>query len=277
MIRERADPAGPPFETERPRLRGVDAETTLADFSLVTFAVDPDALAALLPAGIRPEIVTLDDGADRALVSAASFRDVDFRLAFASRIHGSFVQTNYRAYVRIGDRHLVWFFGTSLGSRLVAVPRYAWRMPWHRGQMALSATWNDERCLDYRLVTHAPWGSAEVVLEGTADPVGRLDGFAEVTETMRVLTHPLEGVYRRRDGRLGGYSVWHPRFAPTVGIARLARYEVFERLGLVEPGARPHSVMLQRSIDFSVLLPPVGLPAGPVAVDQRFARRQVRD
>ena len=114
--------------------------------------------------------------------------------------------------------------------------------------------------------------NADVELEGTTEPVGRLDGFADRDTTMRVLTHPLEGLYRRRDGRLGGYSVWHPRFAPTLGTARTARFAVFEDLGLVRPDAKPHSVMLQRSIDFSVLLPPVVIHSGPVAPDQRFAR-----
>jgi hypothetical protein len=31
---------------------------------------------------------------------------------------------------------------------------------------------------------------------------------------------------------------------------------VFERLGLVEEGRLPHSVLLQRAIDFDVHLPP---------------------
>jgi Uncharacterized conserved protein (COG2071) len=260
-------------ETAPPALRGVDAWTTLVDFSLVTFTVDPAALGALLPEGVRPEVVTLDDGSQRALVSAASFRDVDFRLAFASAVRGSFVQTNYRAYVRIGDRRLVWFFGTALGSRLAAVPRYAWRMPWSRADMRLRATWDDARCLDYRLDTRADGGSAGLSLEGTPEPLGRLDGFADTDETLRTLTHPLEGLFRRRDGGLGAYAVWHRRFTPSVGIARTARFEVFERLGLVAPGAVPHSVMLQRSIDFAVLLPPITLPPGPVDPEQRLSRR----
>ncbi|HEX7472505.1 MAG TPA: DUF2071 domain-containing protein [Candidatus Limnocylindrales bacterium] len=248
------------FATAPPVLRGVDATTTLADVSLVTFAVDPDALAAALPAGVRPDVVTLDDGRRRALVSAVSFRDVDFRLAVASGLRFSFLQTNYRAYVRVGDRRLVWFFGTTLDSPLVAVPRFAWQMPWHRDAMRLKAAWDGDRCRDYRLRTRGAWGGADVDLEGTDERVGRLDGFADANETLLVLTHPLAGMYRRQDGGLGGYSVWHERFAPRLGIARTARYDVFERLGLVKAAAVPHSVMLQRTIDFAVLLPPIRLP-----------------
>jgi hypothetical protein len=245
------------FETVRPRLRGLDAATTLVDVAITTFAVDPAALARLLPSGVDPDAVSLDDGRSRALVSAVTFRDVDFRLAFADRLRFAFVQTNYRAYVRIGDRRLVWFFGTSLDSPLVAVPRLAWRMPWHGGTMRLEATWDGDRCTSYRQNTRAAWAGADLELEGSDEPVGRLDGFADRDEALLVLTHPLDGLYRRRDGGLGGYSVWHERFAPRIGIARKARFELFERLGLVEPGAEPHSVMLQRTIDFSVLLPPL--------------------
>jgi Uncharacterized conserved protein (COG2071) len=243
------------FATPSPELHGLDAATTLVDVAITTFAVDPVALAARLPPGVEPDVVMLDDGRARALVSAVTFRDLDFRLALASALRFSFVQTNYRAYVRVGDRRLVWFFGTSLDSPLVAVPRVAWRMPWHGGTMRLDASWDGDRCTSYRQSTHAAWGAAEVELDGTGEPVGRLDGFADRDEGLLVLTHPLDG--------LGGYSVWHERFAPRLGIARTAHFELFERLGLVEPGAEPHSVMLQRTIDFAVLLPPLRFRSVP--------------
>jgi hypothetical protein len=245
------------FAAPRPTLHGLDAATSLVDVALVTFAVAPEALAVHLPPGVEPDVVTLEDGLRRALVSAVTFRDLDFRLAFTTRLRFSFVQTNYRAYVRIGERRLVWFFGTSLDSPLVAVPRLAWGMPWYGGRLRLEATWDGDRCRDYHQTTHSAWTDDELRLEGTGEPVGRLDGFADRDESLLVLTHPLDGLYRRRDGGLGGYSVWHERFAPSLGIARTARVGVFERLGLVEPGAAPHSVLLQRTIDFSVLLPPL--------------------
>jgi hypothetical protein len=40
------------------------------------------------------------------------------------------------------------------------------------------------------------------------------------------------------------------------GSATSARYAVFERLGHVGPAAKPHSVLLQRSVEFDVHLPP---------------------
>lgn len=247
------------FRRERPRVRGFDATTRLQDFAIVTFAVDPDRLAARLPRGLAPEVRRLDDGRKVGFVSAVSFRDVDFRLAALPQIRASFDQTNYRAYlVAEGGRRAVYFFGTTLDSPLVAVPRLAWGMPWHAGRIRLAADWAaDGRCVKYRHRCSSRWGAVDVDLEGTAEPMGRLDGFADTEDAAVVLTHPLDGFFRRRDGRLGRYAVWHERLRPQLGSANLATYAVFLDAGLVGPGDAPHSVLLQRSIDFDVLLPPV--------------------
>src|SRR5258705_14023068 len=108
------------FARPRPRLHGFDATTTLRDFALVTFVVDPARLTTLLPAELRAEVRRLDDGREAAFVSAGSFRDIDFRFAIAPLVRASFFQTNYRAYVRGPDgRRAVFFFGTTLDSPLV--------------------------------------------------------------------------------------------------------------------------------------------------------------
>lgn len=243
----------------RPRLNGLDASTRLQDFAIVTFAVDPDRLASQLPERLAPEVRQLDGGRQVGFVSAVSFRDIDFRFAAMARVRASFDQTNYRAYVVDpgGDR-AVYFFGTTLDSPLVALPRLAWGMPWHGGRTQLTATWDaDGRCIEYWHHCRGRWGAATVELEGTGEPMGRLDGFVDADDAAVVLTHPLDGYFTRRDGRLGRYAVWHERLRPELGVARRAEYAVFRDAGLVEAGDMPHSVLLQRSVDFDVLLPPV--------------------
>jgi uncharacterized protein YqjF (DUF2071 family) len=246
------------FARSRPRLRGLDATTTLQDFAIVTFAVEPGRLATLLPAGLAPEVRRLDDGREVAFVSAVSFREVDFRFAIAPRMRASFFQTNYRAYVHGRDgRRAVFFFGTTLDSGLVVVPRIAWGMPWHGGRTRLESRWQaDGRCVAYRHRCTGRWGAADVELEGTGMAAGRLDGFVDADDAALVLTHPLDGYFSRPDSVLGRYAVWHERLRPQLGIARRATYAVFKNLGLVTPAAMPHSVLLQRSVDFDVLLPP---------------------
>ncbi|MEA2518601.1 MAG: hypothetical protein QOF49_681 [Chloroflexota bacterium] len=254
-----SDPGAAGWSRPRRRLRGLDATTTLVDFALVTFDVTPAALAAVLPVGLRPDTRVLDDGRTRGFVSAVSFRDVDFRFAIAPVVRVSFFQTNYRAYV-IGPagEHAVQFFETTLDSPLAALPRRLWGMPWHRGRTSIEASWTGAACRSYRHRCASDRARADVALTGTDVPMGRLDGFRDLDDAALFLTHPLDGFFVRPDGRLGRYSVWHPRLRPTVGVAQHARYDVFERLGLVSRDATPHSVLLQRRVDFDVLLPPTG-------------------
>src|ERR1700761_9540443 len=73
--------------------------TTLRAFAIVTYAVDPAALAKLLPSGFEPEVFDLEDGSRRALISAVPFQDIDFRFNSCPWPEFSFGQTNYRAYV----------------------------------------------------------------------------------------------------------------------------------------------------------------------------------
>jgi hypothetical protein len=246
------------FARPRTRLRWLDATTILQDFALVTFDVDPAALIRLLPPSLTPEVRTLDDGRQRAFISAVSFRDVDFRFALAPRLRASFFQTNYRAYVRgADDRQSVYFFGTTLDSPFVVMPARMWGMPWHPGRTSIRATWAaDGACTSYRHTCRARWGDADVDLVGSGERPGRLDGFADAEDAAHILTHPLDGWFSRPDGRLGRYAVWHERMRLTVASANRARYAVFEDLGLVTAETRPHSVLLTPAIEFDVLLPP---------------------
>jgi hypothetical protein len=252
----------------RPKARWSDAVTVLEHFALVTFDVDPAALKTVLPAPLEPDVRRLDDGRDRAFVSAVSFRDVDFRFRGAEAVRRSFFQTNYRAYVTgSGGARGVFFFETTLDSRLAVIPRRLWGMPWYGGRTVIDATWETDRCAAYRHVCTGERNACSVELIGSDDPVRRLDGFSD-REDGRLLTDPLDGWFLRPDGRLGHYSVWHDSLAPTVGSATSARYAVFERLGLVGPAPQPHSVLLQRSVEFDVHLPP-GLIASPQAAAKR--------
>lgn len=236
-------------------LRASDVTTTLADFAIITFAVDPDRLQRLLPPEFSVQRVVID-GAERGLVSAVPFRDLDFRFQFAPWLRFAFGQTNYRAYVLFRGEPCVWFFGTSLATPFVLVPQLLWRLPWHYARMRFDTAWQDERCRHYHLHTTARWGRAAVEIEGTDEPAGTLPGFASEAQTALILTHPLQGYFRRRDGRIGSYSVWHERLRLRRGIARRARFELLEELGLIDALSKPHSVLLQEQTEFHVYLPP---------------------
>jgi hypothetical protein len=136
-------------------------------------------------------------------------------------------------------------------------------MPWTRAAATIDATWDGEVCRAWRSRAVGEWGGYDIELTGSAEPMGRLDGFANELETARVLTHPMAGYYRRLDSSVAGYRVWHPPMHPRRGRAVRARYDALERLGLVTPDQSPHSVLLERRSDFRIYLPPTRLD-GPL-------------
>ena len=150
----------------------------------------------------------------------------------------------------------MWFFGTSLDSVFVALPRYAWSMPWHRDRIAIEAHWDGPGPARLRLRAEGRWGSAEHELVDTGAPLECLDGFSDLDEMHTVLTDPVDGWYRRRDGRLGHYSVWHDALTVRPWQVVQARFLVLERLGLITPDTEAHSALVQRRVAFDVHTPP---------------------
>lgn len=246
---------------ERRPPRGIDVTTTLRDFAIVTYAIPPQRLLPHLAPRFTPELIDIPGG-KRALISVVPFRDTAFRLAGFPLPGIGFGQTNYRAYVRerpTGSR-AAWFFGTALDSATVAVPRHVWQLPWHRARIRFDCTFDPTagRYTTYSMRTDGAWGAAALEIDDSGLPLLDLAGFPDLETALVVLTHPLSGVYHRRDGKLGAYDVWHDRLTPTVGHCRSARFDALDTLGLVPfaEQSAPHSVLLQSSTEFTIYLPP---------------------
>ncbi|MGJ6965138.1 DUF2071 domain-containing protein [Streptosporangium sp. G11] len=279
--------------TPRPPVRRYHAQTELDDFAIVSYRVPTGALARLLPGGFAPVEFTFGDGGTGGLVSAVAFRDRDFHFRFLPPAAINCGQINYRAYVTAAGRPGVWFFCTSLDHPLVAVPKWMWGMPWDRTRIDIAASW-DATPARWRLT--ADNAACEAVETGA--PPSRLDGFdgpdgpgdpgrgegldglggsgglggsdgfggsgglAGERSWMPVLTHPTVGWYRRRDGHVGTYSIWHPPMRPRHLTAVSARFRVFEQLGLTTPDSVPHSILAQRRLHFDIHTPPLRLRNG---------------
>lgn len=237
---------------ERPARRWSDATTDLRDFAFLTWAVDPERVQRLLPEGF-----TLDVRAERALVSMVSFYDHRFRFRCAPFAPLSCGQVNYRTYVRHAGESGVWFFGTSLDSRLVSVPRVLWKMPWHRTRMRLDASWDGETCRSWRLDASGRWGAAAVTLRGTRRPMPAVSG-CEGAAMSSVLCDPYVGWYARTDGSgPGRYSVWHEPLVLEDARVDEARVGVLTGSGLIGDGEPPAAAGVQRLVRFDVHTPPV--------------------
>jgi len=243
----------PPRPVARPSHRWCHASTTLLDFALITWAIDPALLEQTLPDGFVPEV---RDG--HAFVSMVPFVDRRFHFRCAPFAPVSCGQVNYRAYVRRGDETGVWFFGTSLDSIFVLLPRVAWRMPWHRDRLRFTSNWSAGGCASYRLEATGKWGGASVSLRGAGRPLPELPAFASHDEARQLVIDPFTGWYDRRDGSgVGRYSVWHEPLELEEAIVDKARCDLFANLGLIEVGARPLWAGVQRSVYFDVHTPPI--------------------
>ena len=232
----------------------------MRDFGIVTFSVDPDRLAALLPHSFEPDVFTLDSGRECAFVSAVPFHVASLTIG-SVRVPLGFVQVNYRAYIGRHGERCVWFFGSSVSSRIVLIPRTLYGLPWYFTESTLQAAWLEGAGSTYALHNTGEWGGADLDCSGSGDVVGRLDGFADLHETQLVLTTPLSGFCLRGDGQLLELRVEHDLLQAQTGTARVARFPVFEDLNLCAADAVPHSVLLLQSTTFDVLPPRIAKSA----------------
>lgn len=238
------------------------AETTLQHFAIVTYFVDPTLLKRQLHPRFEPLRVRAADGSERGLVSVVTFFDRDFRFTRWPRAVRSFGQTNYRAYVidRTTGEHVAWFFGTCVDSATVAIPRYIWKLPWHRARMSFECHYDAAatRYASYRVSTTSRWAPGDLDVEDRGLAPTALAGFPDLETALVVLTHPLQGFYFRRDGGLGSYRIWHQRMQTTEGRLLKAKYPLLSEYGLVPVGdvRNVQSVLLQREIPFTIYLPP---------------------
>jgi hypothetical protein len=246
----------------RPPLSRWDVTTMLKHFAIVTYAVDPARVRPHVHDRFALETFTDEVGSAKAWVSVVPFEDQDFRFAGAPWLKFRFGQTNYRTYVldRVTGQRLVWFFGTTLASPTVALPRYVWKLPWHRGQIQFDCSYDSIRAryTKYRMTTRSKWAPAQLELEDSGLPVTELQGCADLEAGLVILTHPLLGVFYRRDGALGAYRIWHDRLRLSTGGLVRAEIGLFDRLGLVSFAEQlhPHSILLQHQTEFTIYLPP---------------------
>ncbi len=267
----RSPAPGPPRFTRdlltRPKPGGIDAIATLDHFALVSYAVDPERVRPFLHPRFEPDCFAGADGRPKVLVSMVPFQDQDFRFATLGWPRWRFGQTNYRTYVvdtATGGR-AVWFWGTTLDSWTVLLPRMVWKLPWHRGRIRFDCAFDPALgCYTrYRMSTRSDWAPVELELADGGEPVARLDGYPDLEAGLVILTHPLAGVFERRDGRLGSYHVWHDRLACSAGRVVSARIGLLDRLGVVPfaEQTHPHSVLIQRRTAFTIYLPPAVVAA----------------
>lgn len=246
----------------RPTVSSFDVEATLQHFAIVSYAIPPERVLPHIDPAFDLDCFTGSSGQPLVWVSMVPFEDQDFRFVCARWLKFRFGQTNYRTYVihRDTGKRAVWFFGTTLDSWTVSIPRHLWKLPWHRGHVRFDCAYDPDsrKYTRYRMTTTSDWAPVEIDLEDLGTPVTTLNGLNNFDAAMVVLTHPLLGVFHCRDGRLGTYHIWHDRLQCTEGRVNSARIGLFDRLGLVPYAeqSKPHSVLIQNRTEFTIYLPP---------------------
>jgi len=246
-----------------PSTNWLTVETQLRHFALITYALPAERLARHIPSERFDIFTTEINGTSQALISVVPFVDVDFhfmRIAPFAKFH--FAQTNYRAYVidKASGELCVWFFGTTLGSPVVHLPRVLWRIPWHPAHYDIDCAYdaNTQRYQRYRMQAKSSWSALHVELHDSGNTARTHIGFADEATFKLVLTHPITGYFYRLDGALGSYRVWHDELTLSEGNATTAYFGVCERLGLLsrDEMLHPISVLMTKQTTFKVLLPP---------------------
>lgn len=240
----------------RPQPNRLDIRSDLLHFALINYAVPSERLRPYIPDRFAiPEFVV--DGEPRALLSVVPFLDVDFNFSRLTPFWKMrFAQTNHRIYVidRQTGEHMVWFLGTTLGSRLVHPAQWLWRMPWHFARYQVDCVYDAKaaRYGRYSFAMQSEWCSGTIEVEDTGQPVKLSD------EMTLVLTHPVQGYYWCGNGRLGGYSVWHEIIPFTQGKPQNIYLSLYERLGILSKAEmqKPHSIFICPQITFDVHMPP---------------------
>ena len=219
----------------------------LEHMAITTFAVDPQAQAAFLPADLAPDVFPWPDGRPRALVSAVSFHARRVRWPAFPWPQLAYPQVNHRAYVRGPEGRGVWFFRMTVGSRALALSQRLRGLAMDSSRLAVEARWDGPKLMRYRLERN---GMLELEAAGAATQP--LAGFSCLNEALQVLTHPLVGYATTLGGRRVRFEVGHSALEVGHAEAAVARFGVFEDLGLVPAGTRPHSVLVTRRAEFRI-------------------------
>jgi uncharacterized protein YqjF (DUF2071 family) len=228
----------------------MEASARLVDVAILTYAVDAGRLARLLPPGVVPD--GADDG-HRAWASAVAFRARGLRVRGVPALRADCGHVDYRAYVRVGSEHGVWFLGAAMDHWLARTVRIAWRMPWHRASVQVDGSRPPGA---YEAAVRNGHGDLDLTARAAVDAGRPVDGFTDVAGFVDRIVNPTAGYFVGRRGRVRRYTVAHERVQPVPMAVESARVGLFEALGLVAPAARPDAAHLLPDFDIAIHLPP---------------------
>lgn len=229
-----------------PRAPWIMAQTW-HDLLFAHWALAPDALAALLPAGLE-----IDTFEGRAWVGVVPFRMSGIRARGTPALPwlSAFPELNLRTYVRRGGEHGVWFFALE-AARLAAVQvARAWfHLPYFHARMACEPS---GEAIEYAS-TRIHRGAPPAEFRARYGPVGPIERARPGTlEHWLTERYCLFSVDRRGSVRRG--DIHHVPWPLQRAEARIERCTLPEAHGIGIRGAPPH-VLFARRIEVAVWAP----------------------
>lgn len=219
--------------------------TTLAPLAVVTWTIEPERLARVLPPGIDPDVVDVD-GASVALGSLVAFVARGFHFRGAPFVRHTFGQVDHRVHVRRQGERGVWFVAASIDSPLAWLPRAVWAMPWHRDRIRVDADGDES----FRLSTTGGTRDSEIEL------VVGTDDRPEDGHDVAAITDPVLGWYPRTRGGIASYEVRHPPFDLRPMVVRRAAAGALRHLDLIDEGQPPLAAGVAAASPLDLLTPP---------------------
>ena len=244
----------------------LEFRTVLRHLAIVTYAVPAERLARHIPP--QAELVTYShQGRTVGLVSAVAMQQTGLHYAWLPLPRLSFPQLNYRVYVNYQGEPAVFFLGSVVDQPFAGLTRRLWRVPWHRGAIALDADMASGEGR-YSVRSLSSLGEGSFSLRGRA-PAEVLPPFRSRGEMLRRLTHPLLGL-SWEDGGCRVFRITHPPLQADASRLVSHRLEPLHVWGILKPGEgdHPHSVLYVPRADFRMYLPPA-LHREPTAKDRR--------
>ncbi len=221
----------------------------LTNFCMVSYAVPPERVRDYIPAGLDLDTRRDSRGDEKAFISAVIFKNDHIRLLPLPWPTFTFLQVNYRIYVRHKNTPGVWFFYLAQDSKMAGFNRRIFGTPTFYAHMRQDCDLDVQRGTSryYRFDSDAPDHTLHLDVEPASD-LTDFDGLFSSAEEMEVfLGSRPEGYFNNlRKPEITGISVWHNVIRPHFGTARRAEFSVLSDRGLVtgEEQRRPYSVML---------------------------------
>ena len=227
----------------------------VVNFALVTYAVPASRVRRLVPSRLTLE--TFVEGEDeRCLVSATCFCNERFRWSALPHPHFTFDESTYRTYVTHRGRRGAFFLQRYLGKTLAWLPQRLFDMKVSLADFDVRTDRDDDGYTGYSCEVRSGDVQNNFTITATEEPAPR-PPFSTGDEIAQHITYRLHGFFIGSPSLPGHMPVSHRRMRPRAGRLSSARFDTWERLGVLNPDevTAPYSVLVEPRIHF-LLHPP---------------------